>query len=192
MAQVAIGNTELGSLMKPIMRRLADNTGMEAAIDLNLWWGPGGHTEPLHYDSGDGTLLQLHGTKRTILFPPAQSKNLYPFPLRRKGIAPWVSQVYIDRPDFDRFPRLREALEHKVDVTIDAGEVLFIPTNWWHEVSSVPEAYICSLNRFWKVQPLSRLFTNKLTPVLYPLSLMALAIMRRQQARKAAPQADAV
>ena len=192
MAQVPIGDTELGTLLKPIMKRLADVSGMEAAIDLNLWWGPAGHTEPLHYDSGDGTLLQLHGTKQAILFPPSQSRNVYPFPIRRNGIAPWISQVYIDRPDFDRFPGLREALEHKVDVTVNAGEVLFIPCNWWHEVSSVSEGYICSLNRFWKVSPLSRLFTNRITPVIYPLSMLALAMMRRKQARKAAAQAGAV
>jgi hypothetical protein len=183
MAQVAIGETRLGDTIRPAVDRLGSLTGLVPAIDLNLWWGPGGHTEPLHFDSGDGTLVQLHGTKRAALFAPSQTRNVYPFPIRRKGIAPWISQVYLDRPDFERFPRLKDALAHRVDVVLEPGEVLFIPANWWHEVSSVPGDYICSLNRFWRVAPLSRLFTNRITPPLYGVSMVMLAMMARK-ARK--------
>jgi lysine-specific demethylase 8/hypoxia-inducible factor 1-alpha inhibitor (HIF hydroxylase) len=191
MAQVAIGDTELASLLRPRMTALGDRTGLQAAIDLNLWWGPGGHTEPLHYDSGDGTLLQLHGQKRAILFPPAQTRNLYPFPIRRKGIAPWISRVYIDKPDFDAYPRMREALEHKIEVMLGPGELLFIPANWWHEVSALSSDYICSVNRFWKVAPLTRLFTNNISPWVYGISMVALALMRKKDARAAAKEGAA-
>jgi hypothetical protein len=177
MAQVPIGETALGSIMRPAVRNIGARTGLKPVIDLNLWWGPAGHTEPLHFDSGDGTLVQLHGVKRALLFPPSQTRNLYPFPLKRKGIAPWISQVYLNKPDFDRFPLLKTALAHQVDIMLAPGEVLFIPANWWHEVSSVSEGYICSINRFWKVAPLSRLFTNRLTPVVYGLSVVALTMM---------------
>jgi lysine-specific demethylase 8/hypoxia-inducible factor 1-alpha inhibitor (HIF hydroxylase) len=180
MAQVPIGETALGDIVRPAIRRLGTRTGLKAVIDLNLWWGPAGHTEPLHYDSGDGTLVQLHGVKRAALFPPSQTANLYPFPLRRKGIAPWISQVYLNGPDFDRFPLLKTALSHQVDVTLSAGEVLFIPANWWHEVSSISDGYICSINRFWKVAPLSRLFTNRVSPVVYGLSMAALAVLGKK------------
>jgi Cupin-like domain len=183
MAQVPIGETALGGIIRPAIDQIGARTGLEAAIDLNLWWGPGGHTEPLHFDSGDGTLVQLHGVKRAVLFPPSQTRNLYPFPVSRKGIAPWISQVYLDRPDFDHFPRLKTALPHQVDIMLAAGEVLFIPANWWHEVSAVSEGYICSINRFWKVAPLSRLFTNRITPLVYGLSMMALALMGRKPAK---------
>ena len=104
MAQVPVRDTALADIIRPYVDVMGGHTGLKAAIDLNLWWGPGGHTEPLHFDSGDGTLVQLHGKKRAVLFPPSQSKNLYPFPIRRKGIAPWISQVYIENPDFKRFP----------------------------------------------------------------------------------------
>jgi hypothetical protein len=190
MAQVAIGDTGLGNTIRPFIERIGASTGLEAAIDLNLWWGPAGHTEPLHFDSGDGTLVQLHGVKRAVLFPPSQTRNLYPFPVSRKGIAPWISQVYIGRPDFDRFPGLKSALPHQVETLLSAGEVLFIPANWWHEVSSVSDGYICSINRFWKVAPLTRLFTNRITPLVYGVSMLALALIawkarRAQKARLA-------
>jgi len=186
MAQAAIGATELGGLLRPRVETIGRLTGLEAAIDINLWWGPAGHTEPLHYDSGDGTLLQLHGVKRVALFAPSQTRNLYPFPLRRRGIAPWFSQVYLDRPDFERFPRLREALPHRIEVDLQPGEVLFIPANWWHEVSSISEGWICSLNRFWKVAPLTRLFTTRLTPPVYGISMVMLALAARKARKQAA------
>lgn len=189
MAQVAIGESRLGDIVRPAVDRIGERTGLVAAIDLNLWWGPGGHTEPLHFDSGDGTLIQLHGTKRAALFAPSQTRNLYPFPISRKGIAPWISQVYLDRPDFERFPRLKDALPHRVDVVLQPGEVLFIPANWWHEVSSVADTYICSLNRFWKVAPLTRLFTNRITPPIYGVSMVMLAMMARKAARARAKKA---
>lgn len=189
MAQVAIGGTGLAGLLRPRVDALGERTGLVAAIDLNLWWGPGGHTEPLHYDSGDGTLVQLHGVKKAVLFPPAQTKNLYPFPIRRKGIAPWISQVYIDAPDFNAYPRMREALEHRIEVTLTPGEVLFIPANWWHEVSALSDDYICSVNRFWKVAPIGRLFTNNISPWVYGISMLALALMRKRAARAAAKDA---
>jgi Cupin-like domain len=181
MAQVAIGNTALGNLLRSRMVALGERTGLRAAIDLNLWWGPGGHTEPLHYDSGDGTLVQLHGVKNVALFPPAQTRNLYPFPLRRKGIAPWFSRVYIDEPNFKLYPRLREALPHRVDVTLQPGQVLFIPANWWHEVSAEADDYVCSVNRFWKVAPLRRLFTNRISPWVYGISMIGLALMKKKE-----------
>lgn len=185
MAQVAIGGTPLGGLVRPAVERIGARTGLEAAIDLNLWWGPAGHTEPLHFDSGDGTLVQLHGVKRVALFAPSQSRNLYPFPLRRKGIAPWFSQVYLQHPDLQRFPRLEAALAHRIEVDLHPGEVLFIPANWWHEVSSVSEGWICSLNRFWKVAPLRRLFTNRIAPPIYALSMVMLALAARKARRRA-------
>ncbi|MFT5174217.1 MAG: hypothetical protein ACI8W7_002404 [Gammaproteobacteria bacterium] len=180
LAQVPIGESALGAHLRPAIDRVGTATGLRAAIDLNLWWGPGGHTEPLHYDSGDGTLAQLYGEKQVALFAPSQSKNLYPFPLSRRGIAPWISRVYLNRPDDERFPRLKLALPHRLDVTLKAGQILYIPANWWHEVTAVSSGFIVSINRFWKVAPLTRLFSNRVTPVVYPISMLALALARRR------------
>jgi len=123
---------------------------------LNLWCGPAGHTSCLHYDPMDGTLMQLVGTKQIILFPPSQLYNLHPFSVwnhllhgaKRRAV---YSQVYPNRPDFESFPRLQEALPYRIDVTLNPGEILFIPSGWWHEVTSVGEGLVCSVNRWWNV-----------------------------------------
>ncbi|MBF2084925.1 cupin-like domain-containing protein [Thermoleptolyngbya sp. C42_A2020_037] len=135
------------------------------ATAINLWVGPGGHTSCLHYDPMDGTLMQLQGEKRVILFPPSQLYNLYPFSLfnyvrhgmKRRAV---YSQVYPDRPDFEAFPRYREALEHCQQTVLKEGEALFLPAGWWHEVTSLGQGVVCSVNRFWHVLPWRRSLTN--------------------------------
>jgi lysine-specific demethylase 8/hypoxia-inducible factor 1-alpha inhibitor (HIF hydroxylase) len=128
----------------------------QPASRMNLWVGPGGHMECLHYDPTDGTLIQLHGAKQVVLFPPSQTANLYPFPFYvhlRHGmkVRSWFSQVYPDRPDFEAFPRFHQALNHRCDLVLQQGEVLYIPAGWWHEVTALGDGMVCSVNRFWKV-----------------------------------------
>lgn len=128
---------------------------------LNLWVGPSGHTSCLHYDPMDGSLIQMYGAKRVVLFPPSQLYNLYPFSvwnhlcygLKRRAV---YSQVYPDRPDFEVFPNVKHALEHRYEVVLNQGELLFIPSGWWHEITSLGNGVVCSINRWWQVYPLAR------------------------------------
>ncbi|WP_088893267.1 cupin-like domain-containing protein [Leptolyngbya ohadii] len=133
----------------------------QPASTINLWAGPGGHVESLHYDVMDGTLIQLHGSKRVVLFPRSQTSNLYPFPFyvhlwHGLKLRSWFSQVYPDRPDYAAFPKLKAAMQHRVEVILHPGELLYIPAGWWHEVSALDGEMVCSLNRFWRVYPTPR------------------------------------
>ncbi len=138
---------------------------LKGMTDFNLWAGAGGHTESLHYDTFDGTLIQLAGQKRVVLFPPSQLSNLYPFPLighlhHGLKLRSWFSQVYPDNPDFETFPGLKEAFKHRYEVVLNPGDVLYLPVGWWHEVSALGEGFVCSANRFWAVTPRRRLFSQ--------------------------------
>jgi hypothetical protein len=63
------------------------------------------------------------------LFPPAALKGLYPFPMGCDVAAPWFAQVDIDRPDIERFPKLRLVLDHRQNVLLEPGDTLsFRPT----------------------------------------------------------------
>ncbi|MEB3210755.1 MAG: cupin-like domain-containing protein [Leptolyngbyaceae bacterium] len=129
--------------------------------DWNLWVGPSGHTTCLHYDPFDGVLAQLCGAKRIVLFPPSQLYNLYPFPMLnhlRYGakLRSGYSQIYPDAIDDEAFPKARMAQAHCYEVTVNAGEMIFIPAGWWHEISTVGSGMVCSVNRFWHVYPWSR------------------------------------
>lgn len=167
LAKCSIHNTPLihTEAIRAIEHALNQIGLTQPASSLNLWVGPAGHVEALHYDPTDGTLIQLHGAKRIVLFPPSQTANLYPYPVYvhlRHGLKlrSWFSQVYPDRPDFDAFPNLHEALQHKSEVILNPGEVLYIPAGWWHEVTALGDELgdemVCSVNRFWRVYPTQR------------------------------------
>ncbi|MEO0869724.1 MAG: cupin-like domain-containing protein, partial [Cyanobacteria bacterium J06642_11] len=130
----------------------------------NLWCGPAGHTSYLHYDPMDGTLVQLVGSKRITMFPPSQLYNLYPFSIwnhfihgaKRRAV---YSQVSLAQPDLQSFPKFPVASSHRIEITLQPGDILFIPAGWWHQVTSVGEGVVCSINRWWNV-PLERTITN--------------------------------
>jgi hypothetical protein len=145
---------------------LARRLGLAAMSAANLWLGPAGHVEPLHYDPMDGVLMQLRGAKRVRLLAPGQSANLYPFPLVGGALRPWFSQAYLDAPG-PAFPRLAEAARNAVELTLGEGEALYIPAGWWHEVTALGADYVISVNRFQQVRPLRRLLGVRLGPPLY-------------------------
>ncbi|NJN58767.1 MAG: cupin-like domain-containing protein [Leptolyngbyaceae cyanobacterium SL_5_9] len=141
-----------------LLQRVGEKLGLSPISNFNLWLGTSGHVTCLHYDPMDGTLMQLHGAKKVVLFPPSQLYNLYPFPFwvhLRHGLKMRASysQVYPERPDFEAFPRLRQAFQHRYDDVLQQGEVLFIPAGWWHELTTVgdEDGIVCSVNRFWHI-----------------------------------------
>jgi lysine-specific demethylase 8/hypoxia-inducible factor 1-alpha inhibitor (HIF hydroxylase) len=144
--------------------RLRSQLGLKTPITpLNLWLGFGGHTTCLHCDAFDGTLIQLYGAKKVILFPPNQLHNLYPFSLLNNLLYGFkrrasYSQVYPQKPDFQAFPKFKKALSQSYEVILNQGEILYIPVGWWHEVSCLGDGVVCSVNRFWGISPITRSF----------------------------------
>ena len=93
-----------------------------------VWIGPKGSMTPLHYDSTDNLMCQYVGTKHLLLFPPSQIRWLY-----ARGLAPSRSRVPDPRhPDLRAFPRFSRA--RGVEVTLMAGELLYLPSRWSHFV----------------------------------------------------------
>jgi len=164
MGKCALDQTPLGQA--PEFTQIEQRLGMRAPVTpWSFWMGPSGHVTHLHYDCMDGVLMQFHGAKRVILFPPSQLYNLYPFSLLKQLIhGPKLraghSRVYPDQPDFAQFPRLQAALKHRYDVLLQRGDALYIPAGWWHEVIALGDDVTCSVNRFWHVHPLARGLTS--------------------------------
>ncbi|GAB4375098.1 MAG: hypothetical protein Kow00121_20420 [Elainellaceae cyanobacterium] len=160
LARCSLQHTPLAEL--PTLQRIDEQLGLRFPVTyFNLWVGPGEHTSCLHYDPMDGMLIQLCGTKKVLLFPPSQLYNLYPIPVfkhLRYGLKlrSVYSQVYPDCPDFDAFPRFRDAIDYAQEIILSPGEMLFLPAGWWHEITAVGNDAVCSINRWWHVLPLSR------------------------------------
>jgi hypothetical protein len=105
-----------------------------------------------HYDPVDNIACVVAGRRRFTLFPPQQVVNLYVGPFEKTVAGAPVSMAPIENPDFDRFPRLREALDHAVTVELEPGDGLFIPYFWWHHVQSL-SAFNILVNYWWDEQP---------------------------------------
>jgi hypothetical protein len=92
------------------------------------------------------------GHRRFTLFPPAQLKNLYIGPLDVTPAGQAISLVDFHQPDFDRFPRFAEALEHAQSAELGPGDALFIPSMWWHHIEAL-DAFNVLVNYWWRQSP---------------------------------------
>ena len=87
----------------------------------------------------DNLLVQVTGRKRVVLFSPRDASNLY--------LSGDKSRVLdIDRPDLAIFPRFARITRH--ECCLEAGDVLFIPALWFHNVVSLD--FSVAVNVFWR------------------------------------------
>ncbi|XP_029314194.1 HSPB1-associated protein 1 homolog isoform X2 [Cottoperca gobio] len=103
--------------------------------ESTLWIGTEGANTPCHLDSyGCNLVLQVQGRKRWHLFPPEDTVKLYPtrIPFEESSV---FSQVDVLHPDLTRFPAFQGARAHMV--TLQPGQVLYVPRHWWHYVESL-------------------------------------------------------
>jgi hypothetical protein len=112
-----------------------------AAIEIYIG-GKGGAFPVLHYD-GAGThafLMQIYGRKQFIIYPPDQEPFLYPSPEKEN-----FSMINsIDKPDLERFPLFAKA--DPTTFVLEPGELLFVPSHWWHTTKMLTASISISIN----------------------------------------------
>lgn len=59
-----------------------------------------------------------------------------------------MSLVSLRHPDFDRYPKFREALAAAQSAEVAAGDAVYIPPLWWHHVESL-EPFNVLVNYWW-------------------------------------------
>lgn len=105
-----------------------------------------------HYDSPNNIACCAVGQRRVTLFPPEQVVNLYPGPLEPTPGGQAVSVVDFAAPDFDRYPRFREALAAAQTALLEPGDAVFIPSMWWHHMQAL-DAFNVLVNYWWSSMP---------------------------------------
>jgi cupin-like protein len=116
-----------------------------------IWLGNAIST-PTHLDEWNNIGCVVRGRRRFTLFPPEQIRNLYIGPLDFAPTGAPMSLVSLHEPDFERFPRFREALAAAVSAELGPGDAIFIPPLWWHHVESL-ESFNLLVNYWWHARP---------------------------------------
>lgn len=131
--------------IKPVLEDIGDfGEGYRKLMDdpsfsTFFWMGPKGVFTPLHHDLTNNMLVQVYGAKKVTLIPAWQVPFLYN-----------DLHVYseVDFPNFDL--KKHPLMEHvtPVEVTIEAGDALFIPIAWWHCVHGLDKSISISFTNF--------------------------------------------
>jgi len=105
-----------------------------------------------HYDSPNNIACCVVGRRRFTLFPPEQIFNLYPGPLEPTPGGQAISLVDFAKPDFEKFPRFRAALDAGQVADVEPGDAVFIPSMWWHHVQGL-SPFNTLVNYWWTTLP---------------------------------------
>jgi hypothetical protein len=126
-------------------------TLLDESVLPRIWLG-NAITTPTHLDEWNNIGCVVAGRRRFTLFPPEQIANLYIGPIDFAPTGAPMSLVPLHAPDFERYPRFREALAAAVTAELAAGDAIYIPPLWWHHVESL-EPFNVLINYWWHAVP---------------------------------------
>jgi hypothetical protein len=147
-----IGSTTIDACL-PGLRKDNDVAFGEHGFDplASIWIG-NRTLVSCHHDAPNNLACCVVGHRRFTVFPPEQIVNLYPGPLDPTPGGQAISMVNFANPDFEKYPRFREALEAGLVAEMEPGDALFLPSLWWHQVESVSPFNVL-INYWWSLAP---------------------------------------
>ncbi|XP_058105311.1 lysine-specific demethylase JMJ31 isoform X5 [Magnolia sinica] len=150
LAQVPISNIK--NKERSSLEILQDDIIMPAFLErsplasINLWMNNARSRSSTHYDPHHNLLCVVAGCKQVVLWPPSASSFLYPMPIY--GEASNHSSVDIESPDFSMHSRAKNSMNHSQKVILQAGDALYIPEGWFHQVDS--DDLTIAVNIWWQ------------------------------------------
>ena len=105
-----------------------------------------------HFDAPNNLACVAVGRRRFTMFPPSEVPNLYPGPMDPTPGGQAISLVDFSDPDFERFPRFRNAIEAGYSATLEPGDAMFVPAMWWHHVEAL-SSFNTLVNYWWTTVP---------------------------------------
>lgn len=132
---IYIGSTSVETYLPGF--RVSNDLGLDQYNPLVSIWLSNKCRIAAHWDSPVNIACSVVGHRRFTLFPFDQMENLYVGPLDKTPAGQAISLVDFYKPDFERFPRFREALNHAQVADLEPGDAVLIPSMWWHHVESL-------------------------------------------------------
>ncbi|HEY5106816.1 MAG TPA: DUF6065 family protein [Caulobacteraceae bacterium] len=126
---------DIGSLDKFLSRESPSPAGM-------LSISPAGALTSLHHELANVFIAQVVGRSKLKLLPASQVGALY----NNHHVFSEIRDLEDPALDPKRYPRLAEARAY--DVTLEPGEILFMPLAWWHQVRSLDFSVTSTFTNF--------------------------------------------
>ncbi|KAI5063956.1 hypothetical protein GOP47_0020626 [Adiantum capillus-veneris] len=148
LAQVPMfSKDEKSAPLRALMRDIAMPSYLNPAsvANINLWMTAYESKSSTHYDPYHNILCVVVGQKKVTLWPPSATPYLYPHPVY--GEASNHSSVDFVKPDERKHPLFKRAMEFCQVVELQAGDALFIPEGWYHQVDS--HSFTLAVNLWW-------------------------------------------
>jgi Cupin-like domain len=112
-----------------------------------IWLGTASNVSS-HYDTFDNLACVIAGRRRFTLYAPELIGRLYVGPIDRTMAGPPVSLAASSPQDDARFPLFREVRDQAWVCELEAGDAVYLPKLWWHQVESLA-AFNGLVNYWW-------------------------------------------
>ena len=137
--------------------------GAGDVYDANVWMGLAPTYTPLHRDPNPNLFIQLAGTKRARILPPAQGDHVFAHTqavLQKGGSSVFRGDEMMEGGERKLLEETiwtekSHNLPHDVikagyEIEVKAGQAVFIPQGWWHSIKGMGSGMTASVNWWFR------------------------------------------
>ena len=149
-AGIYMGSTDIHQCLPGLGEH--NSLGLHPINPLTSIWLGNKTKVAAHFDFPLNLACNVVGKRTFTLFPPEQISNLYVGPMEFAPGGQDINMVDVEHPDFERFPKFQQALDASLTAELNPGDVLFIPSMWWHHVRGIDDINVL-ITHWWRDTP---------------------------------------